>query len=446
MLDQKVLDPFRMCLDEIGVQVKIWKYCEMWLERFLEFCSTRNLGIGEELDLAMFLDGMAKSGRGQGLIDQARMSVHLYWSLAKVNKFGHAETDFPTQGTTSKSFIPVAGRALSPVLPSNSGLTPVPLSHDWRLTLERLESEVRLRHYSPKTLKAYMRWVGKFAMVVGAIPTMAIDSGHARRFLTGLAQGGCSAATQNQAFSAILFLFANVWRREFTDMEQTPRATRRMTIPDSLEREEVAAVLGALEQPYKLVAQVLYGCGLRLGEALSLRIRDIDFKAGTIRTLNAKGSKGRVVPLPKKLVDGLEVHLVKVREGFEEDLRSGFSGVFLPDALERKLPGAARDWSWQWVFPGVRMTVSRLDGLPRRYHLHDTGVQKRIKTAAARAGIGKRVSPHIFRHSFATHLLRMGYDIRIVQDMLGHADVATTMIYTHVLRAGAGKVVSPLDV
>jgi site-specific recombinase XerD len=161
--------------------------------------------------------------------------------------------------------------------------------------------------------------------------------------------------------------------------------------------------------------------------------------------LNAKGNKGRALPLPKKLAPLLDVHLRQVRERFEEDLRAGFAGAFLPDALERKLPGAARDWNWQWVFPAIRLTVSSQDRLLRRYHLHETGVQKEIKRAAARAGIGKRVSPHTLRHSFATHLLRMGYDIRTVQDLLGHADVATTMIYTHVVQAGAGKVLSPLD-
>jgi len=204
-------------------------------------------------------------------------------------------------------------------------------------------------------------------------------------------------------------------------------------------------VLSRLELPYKLVAQVLYGCGFRLGEAIGLRVRDIDFRAGTIRAANAKGNKSRIVPLPLKLAPVLEAHLLQVRSLFERDLKAGFGGAFMPEGLEKKLPGAARDWPWQWVFPAVRLTPTGTDGVLMRYHLHETGVQKEIKRAAERAGVEKRVSPHTFRHSFATELLRMGYDIRTVQDMLGHADVGTTMIYTHVMQAASHQVLSPLD-
>jgi integron integrase len=200
-----------------------------------------------------------------------------------------------------------------------------------------------------------------------------------------------------------------------------------------------------MRPPWKLAAQVLYGCGLRLQEALSLRVQDIDFKAGLIRTYNAKGSRSRAVPLPRKLAPLLESHLGAARIIYEADLRDGFAGTFLPDGLERKLPKSALDWAWQWVFPALRLTRSDSDGKLRRYHLHETGLQKEIKRAAAKAGLVKRVSPHTFRHSFATEMLRMGYDIRTVQDLLGHADVATTMIYTHVLASSSGRVLSPLD-
>lgn len=200
-----------------------------------------------------------------------------------------------------------------------------------------------------------------------------------------------------------------------------------------------------MRPPWKLATQVLYGSGLRLQEALSLRVQDVDFASGLIRTYNAKGSRSRAVPLPRKLVPLLEEHLRSVRTQFEADLRAGFAGAFLPDGLERKLPRSALDWVWQWVFPAMRLTVSSADGKMRRYHLHETGLQKEIKRAAALAGLARRVSPHTFRHSFATEMLRMGYDIRTVQDLLGHADVATTMIYTHVLASSSGRMLSPLD-
>lgn len=429
-------------LDSVGVPRYQWRYCEGWVDRYLDFCLIRHLAIGQEEGLAFYLQDMTRRGCTVFMISQARMSVHLYWGGLN-------------RGTPNRSAAPEVSDPLpqNPPHPRGGLVRPTlkpretqrPLPQDWRQALEQVVQEVRLRHYSHQTLKAYRRWTGQFAQAMAGMPSGGVEAKHAREFLARLAEGGCSASTQNQAFSAIQFLFNNVWRRDFSGMAQTPRPARRLTLPDTLERDEVTAVLEALEAPYKLVGQVLYGCGLRLSEALTLRVRDIDFQAGTIRTLNAKGNKGRALPLPKRLAPLLEVHLKQVREGFEEDLRAGFAGVFLPDTFERKLPGAARDWNWQWVFPAIRLTVTERDGLLRRYHLHETGVQKEIKRAAARAGVLKRVSPHTFRHSFATHLLRMGYDIRTVQDMLGHADVATTMIYTHVVQAGAGKILSPLD-
>jgi integron integrase len=270
-------------------------------------------------------------------------------------------------------------------------------------------------------------------------------AGHAKDFLADLVNGGVSASTRNQAFSALQFLFVNVWRREFAGFQDAPKAPKRVRFPEALTREEALAVLGGLRPPYKLATQILFGCGLRLQEALTLRIQDIDFGAGLIRTYNGKGNRSRAVPLPRKLVAILEGHLRQVREAFEADLRIGFAGAFLPHALGRKLPGAALDWSWQWVFPAFRLTVCEGDGKLRRNHLHETGLQKQIKRAAANAGLAKRVSPHTFRHTFATELLRMGYDIRTVQDLLGHADVATTMIYTHVQQTSFGRILSPLD-
>lgn len=389
-----------------------WK----WLTGYWRFCEVRGVETRDEGNLAFYLDGMVKLGRKGFQVSQARAAVLLHW-----------------QGLAREvvDLEPVAGAGT--------------LSEGWQDVVRKVEAEVRLRHYSPKTLKAYRHWTRAFAVACGRIPPGAVSEDQARAFLASMATRGVSGATQNQAFSAVQFLFANVWRRPMQGLAETPRAPHRAALPEVLSREEVQAVLAGLEPPFKLFAQVLYGCGLRLSEGLGLRIRDIDIRGGVVRTVNGKGNKSRAVPLPRKLVPLLEEHLRGVREQFEEDLRQGFSGAFLPRPLAGKLPGAARDWSWQWVFPGKRLTEAAEAGGMWRYHLHETTVQKEIKRVIRRLGFLKTVTPHTLRHSYATHLLQMGYDIRTVQDLLGHSDLATTMIYTHVVQAVSGRVMSPLD-
>jgi integron integrase len=244
----------------------------------------------------------------------------------------------------------------------------------------------------------------------------------------------------------MLFFFNRVLRRELEGLEKTPRAVKRQDVPVVLTRREVQIVLSGLEYPYKLFAQLLYGCGLRLNEGLMLRVQDLDLDGGSVHVHNGKGDKSRTLPLPKALHPALVKHLESVRGVDDSDLQVGFAGVMLPDALERKIPKAPRSWPWQWVFPGGRLTVSESDGKLRRFHLHESGVQKEIKAAAELGQLTKRVTAHTLRHSYATHLLQMGYDIRTVQDLMGHNDVSTTMIYTHALQAISGKVMSPLDI
>jgi integron integrase len=402
---------------------------------FLEFASARRLSSYDLSHVSLFLNQMERAGKERFQIDQARWSLLLF--LREVQ--GQAPGPF--------SIGPDPGERTSPNEPSAiaAGAASRPQPSGNLALLARLEDEARLRHLSPKTLKAYLYWAKAFLKWTEPFLPGGLTAAHARDFLVGLAHSGISASTQNQAFSAMRFLFASVLRLEFAGLQETPRAPGRVRFPDALSREEAAAVLRCMRPPWKLAAQMLYGCGFRLREALSLRVQDIDFAAGLIRTYNAKGSRSRAVPLPRKLAPVLDSHLRAVRAAYEADLRAGFAGAFLPDGLERKLPRSALDWPWQWVFPAQRLTRSEADGKPRRYHLHETGLQKEIKRAAAKAGLAKRVSPHTFRHSFATEMLRMGYDIRTVQDLLGHADLATTMIYTHVLAASSGRVLSPLD-
>jgi integron integrase len=266
------------------------------------------------------------------------------------------------------------------------------------------------------------------------------------RFLTHLAvEGRVAAATQAQALAAVLFLYRHVLDRPLKGLASVPRARAPVRLPVVLSRTEVQSVLGALDGTPQLIGRLLYGSGLRLLEALTLRVKDIDLERGEIRVRRAKGARDRVTVLPDRLRVTLAEHLERVRRQHERDLDEGAGSVALPDALRRKYPQAARSWPWQWVFPARRRHVDSEDGGIRRHHLHESVMQRAMSSAVRRSGIGKRASCHTLRHSFATHLLDGGYDIRTVQELLGHRDVSTTMIYTHVLNKGGLGVRSPMD-
>jgi integron integrase len=254
-----------------------------------------------------------------------------------------------------------------------------------------------------------------------------------------------SASSQNQAFNALLFLYSRVLGKELSDLAETPRAKRVKTVPVVLSHAEVNLVLSRLEGVYRLLGQLIYGCGLRLQEGLCLRVQDLDFGLGMVVVHSGKGGKSRRIPLPAKILPALKSHLERVRKGFEDDLKVGFSGVMMPEALERKYPGAATSWPWQWVFPGDKLTPVPDAGGMKRAHMHETSFQKEMKKAVDAAGVSKHASTHTLRHSFATHLLQLGYNIRTIQELLGHADVKTTMIYTHAAPALGNRVISPLD-
>lgn len=264
-------------------------------------------------------------------------------------------------------------------------------------------------------------------------------------FLTHLAVGEkVAASTQNQALSALLFLYRDVLGQDLDFSIQAVRARKPKRLPTVLTPEEVQAVLRHLTSIHLLMAQLLYGSGLRLMECLRLRVKDLDF-AQQIIVRDGKGQKDRVTVLPEMLVKPLRQHLQHVKAIHEQDLAQGRGAVYLPDALARKYPNAEREWIWQWVFPSPRLSVDPRSGAVRRHHMDPSGLQRAVRRAAQTAGINKHVTPHTFRHSFATHLLEAGYDIRTVQELLGHKDVKTTMLYTHVMGKGPYAVRSPLD-
>ena len=312
--------------------------------------------------------------------------------------------------------------------------------------IEALVGEIRRRAYSIRTEQAYEQWVCRFVAFFDDQDPRRLGAGEVKAFLEHLAvRGRVAASTQNQALNALVFLYREVLERPLEGLDGLVRAKRARRLPVVLTRGEVHTLLGEMQGIQWLMASLLYGTGMRLMECVRLRVQDIDFGYRQITVRNAKGAKDRVVPLPETLTAPLRGHLERVRAQFETDRDRGLGEVYLPDALARKYPKAGREWVWQYVFPSARLSVDPRSGRTRRHHIHENGLQKAVKKAAQAAGIPKRVNCHALRHSFATHLLEGGYDIRTVQELLGHADVSTTMIYTHVLNTPGVAARSPLD-
>jgi integron integrase len=312
--------------------------------------------------------------------------------------------------------------------------------------LTALKNEIRRRAYSIRTEDAYEGWVARFIAFCGGKDPRSLGRVEVAAFLEDLAvRRKVTASTQNQALNALVFFFRETVKSPLDDIGDFTRAKRPRRLPTVLTRGEVSALLKRMSGTQRLMAALMYGTGMRLMDCVRLRVQDIDFGYRQITVRNGKGGKDRVVPLPDRLADELNAHLERVRALHREDLAKGLGEVYLPNALALKYPSAAKSWVWQYVFPSGRVSADPRSGKVRRHHVHENGLQKAVKRAAEQAGIRKRVSTHRLRHAFATHLLETGYDIRTVQELLGHSDVSTTMIYTHVLNRGGKGVMSPLD-
>ncbi|MFG6442808.1 integron integrase [Roseateles sp. LKC17W] len=312
--------------------------------------------------------------------------------------------------------------------------------------LDQLRERIRYLHYSRRTEQAYVHWCRAFIRFHGLRHPADMGAAEVEAFLQWLAaERNVAASTHNQALSALLFLYIKVLELDLPWLVNIGRPTVRRRLPVVLAPDEVAAVLSGLEGEHRLLARLLYGTGLRLQEALQLRVKDVDFDHQALIVRGGKGDKDRVVMLPAALQAGLRAQLANGHAVWAADAAAGQGGVELPHALERKYPRAGHAWSWFWVFPQGHHSTDPRSGVVRRHHLYDQTFQRAFKRAVAAAGITKPATPHTLRHCFATHLLQGGYDIRTVQELLGHSDVATTMIYTHVLKLGGGAVRSPLD-
>ncbi|MEO6401994.1 MAG: integron integrase [Vicinamibacteria bacterium] len=312
--------------------------------------------------------------------------------------------------------------------------------------LDRVRQAIRSRHYSPRTEKAYIFWIRRFVVFNGRRHPDAMAEPEITRFLEALATRlRVSASTQNQAFSAILFLYRSVLGRELKGLQGTARAKMPERVPVVLSPNEVNQILQQMSGCSELAASLLYACGLRLSEAMQLRIKDIDFDRKEIVVRRGKGQKDRRTMLPPGLEIALLRHLIAVQERFEMDRRLGMGGVALPDRLARKYPNASREWTWQWVFPASRTFIDPHTGRRLRHHMHESMLQRAFREAVLKSGVTKAASCHTLRHSFATHLLERGYDLRTIQELLGHSDISTTMIYTHVLNRGGRGVQSPYE-
>lgn len=303
-----------------------------------------------------------------------------------------------------------------------------------------------MRRYSRRTEEAYCDWVRRFVVFHGRRHPASMGEAEIGAFLADLATvRQVSASTQNQALHALLFLYRNVLRMPVGISSAIPRAKRGRRLPVVLTGSEIRRILAILPRVPRLCATLMYGGGLRIGECISLRVKDLDLERSEILVHAGKGDKDRRVPLPRMAIPALTDQLTRGRAQFDRDLRNGFAGAALPDALERKIPRGNRDWCWQWVFPASRAYSETGTGARRRHHVHDTAIQRAFAAAVRASGIAKRATCHSLRHSFATHLLESGSDIRTIQELLGHSNVQTTMIYTHVLNKGGLGVRSPAD-
>ena len=464
-----LLAQFEVILRDKAVPNNAHGVYKKWLRYYLDFCQKYHFSESKRESLAQFLLKLEEKRQTKAQQQEASHAITLYYELVdsmgshdglgspqKVVSPGMVPDEPPPPSVPSLNQVASLQQTISRgQAPKESPLPPLPPTQtrkvttgvSWKAEYTKLAQEIQVRHYSPKTLKTYTQWVRHYQTFARSMDPQSLSSDQVKGFLTFLAvDRKVSASTQNQAFNALLFFYRHVLKKEFGQVDGVVRAKRKPYIPVVLSREEIAAVLRQLAPPFDLVVKLLYGCGLRLFECLGLRVHCFNFDAGILTVHDGKGQKDRTLPLPEKILPELRAHLESLKDLHQRDLDRNYAGVFLVNALEKKYPKAVKEFIWQWFFPAKQLTAVPGTGEYRRYHLHETHVQTAIKAAVGKARICKRASAHTFRHSFAGHLLQANYDIRTIQELLGHSDLKTTMVYTHTVKSVTIKEAkSPLD-
>lgn len=409
-----------------------------WLRYFMDFCDKYSVPESRQERLRMFIEKLREKKQTVAQRKHAALAISIYFDmLTEEDQSG--EFPEPQKNLGQASFKRGSSHYCE------AGYNERSDSPEWDKVLNKLAKEIKLRHYSRKTLKTYANWSRRFQRFLKNKPPHELSTADVKEYLTYLAvKCKVAASTQNQAFNSLLFLYRHALKSEFGDLRDVPRAKKSRYIPMVLSRTEIDAILKQLAHPFNLFIKILFGCGLRLFESLQLRVRDFNFGNGVL-TVHGKGKKDRTVPLPKSIIHELKAKVETVARLHKKDLSEGYDGVFLDDAVEKKYPKAPKEFIHQWFFPMKSLTVTEA-GERRRYHLHESDVQEALYKAVRNARITKRVTCHTFRHSYATHLLQANYDIRVIQKLLGHASLKTTMIYTHCVPVRTVKdPISPLD-
>jgi len=454
----QIASQFRTYIGQQGIPASQHGYYLKWMRYYLDFCHKYHFEQGTDTSLSAFLKKLGEKKQSVQLQKQAEQAVRLYFAWVRSSK---KQQDFRNKNNTLRSttilpntysnnrqeYKSLEIESQQPEGSATKIITARQKGADWTGVIADLKNTIRVRHYSRATLKTYTSWVRKFQAFTESKDPTLLNTEDVKQFLTSLAvKKQVAASTQNQAFNALLFFFRHVLGKEFGKVDGVVRAKRKPYIPVVLSREEIDRIIGNLKMPYRLIISLMYGCGLRISECLSLRVNNFNFDMKVLTIHDGKGKKDRTVPIPDSLLNQLTTQLQRVIVLHEEDCRSGYSGVFLPNQLEAKYKNAARELVWQWFFPAKQLTTVEKSSEQRRYHVHESLLQKSLRTAVKKANIPKRVTSHTFRHSFASHLLQANYDIRTIQELMGHSDVRTTMIYTHTVKSTTKKEAkSPLD-
>ncbi len=446
-----------------------------WIRYFLDFQAKYSPPEERSVQVRLFSEKLRSKGQPEVLVEQAASSVSLFFAAqrkqqtapssirdGRVNNAvvrGNSEQTREQGSLLSAATKDAVMMCEPPGSPTSTGSSERRQGRydDWRCLrksgypawdtiISLLVDEIKMRHYSKKTLQHYANWTRKFQCYLSHKDPVQLSPQDVKSYLTYLAvRCKVSSSTQNLAFNALLFLYRHILKRDFGDHKDIPRAKKSTYVPVVLSRDEIQEVLARLGQPYQLIAKLQYGCGLRRFEAVKVRVKDFNFDSGLL-TIKGKGGKSRTVPLPNRIAPELLAQRAFVKKQHADDLAAGYAGVFLEDQLEKKYPNAAKEFIWQWFFPQESLTIIGSSKEKRRYHVHESRFQDALYIAVKKAQLTKRVTTHTFRHSFATHLLQANYDIRTIQTLLGHADVRTTMIYTHCVPSKTIKELkSPLD-